>query len=82
MIPENEVPSKINELRKLCNCNDLIPDSMKLKGDNKKLLDVAECLHPGQMFQIKFDSKIAAKISWPYVPQRSDELFRVSIDPP
>ena len=56
---------------------------MKLKGDDEKLLYVAERLHPAQVFQSKFKGgKIAVKIARLYVPQRADELLRVSIDPP
>lgn len=79
LVREDEVPSKLNELCKLCGSNKLIPDSMKLKADVVESLKVTEYTHPSQIFQSTFKGrKVAVKILRLYVPRKIDEPLTVS----
>ena len=81
------MPSKLNELRKLCSSSKLIPDSMKLEDDvgqleddDGQLLKATESFHPTEVFRGTFkDLEVAVKISRLYVPPKDEEILSVSI---
>ena len=79
MIPDSDIPVKLNELCKLCGSNRLIPESMKLQDDGKDPLEATEHTPPFMIFQSKFKGrKVAVKIVRLYVSQKLDEPLSVS----
>jgi len=83
LVPENEIPVKLNELCKLCSSNKLIPDSMRLQDNENETLNVTEYIYPSLIFQSEFKGrKVAVKMVRLYVPQKLNEPLRVSPRPP
>ena len=80
-MPEDEVPSKLNALCKLCGSSRMIPDSLKLR-DDFELLKMMEYTNPAQMFQSTLKGRqVAVKIIRLYVPLRDEEPLTVSTQP-
>ena len=76
---EEEVPSKLNELSRLCGSTQLIPDSMKIKDDEVDGLKGTGYIHPSQIFRGTFRGReVAVKIIRLYVPRKVDETMTVN----
>lgn len=76
------MPSKLNELCKLCSTHKLIPDSLKLRDDGTEPLEATEYVHPAQIFRSTFKGrKVAVKVIRLHVPQKLDEPLTVSAPP-
>ena len=83
LVPENEIPAKLNELSKLCSSNKLIPDSMRLQDNGNETLKVTEYIYPSLIFQSEFKGRnVAVKIVRLYVPQKLNEPLSVSAHHP
>jgi len=79
LVPENEVPAKLNELCKLCSSNKLIPESMRLQDNGNEPLKATEYIYPSSIFQSEFKGrKVAVKIVRLYVAQKLNEPLSVS----
>lgn len=83
-IPVDEVPAKLDALRKLCGSSGLIPESMKPKDDSDELLKMTRDKYPPLISQSEFNlggRKVAIKVIRLYVPQKLDEPLSVSTVP-
>ena len=83
LVPDNEIPVKLNELCKLCSRNKLIPDSMRLQDNGNETLKVTEYIYPSLIFQSEFKGrKVAVKVVRLYVPQKPNEPLSVGAPHP
>jgi len=83
LVPDNEIPIKLNELCKLCGSNKLIPDSMRLPDNSNEILKATEYIYPSQIFQSEFKGrKVAVKVLRLYVPQKPNEPLSVGAHSP
>ena len=78
-VPEDERPTKLIQLSKLCGNHKLIPDSMKLQGFRDNSAEVKEYKGPYSVYQSEFKGrKVAVKVLRLYVPHKLDDPLKVS----
>ena len=83
LVPDNEIPAKLNDLCKLCSSSKLIPDSMRLPDNSNETLKATEYIYPSLIFQSEFRGrKVAVKVVRLYVPQKPNEPLSVGVHPP
>jgi len=83
LVPDNEIPTKLNELCKLCSSNKLIPDSMKLQDNSNETLKATEYIYPSMIFQSEYKGrKVAVKVVRLYVPQKPHQPLSVGAHSP